>query len=144
MKFWKSFSKSTVKRQLLFGLFLFAIMIPIAILDSNTQVKVSFYDTSVFIKSDKYSMDVPYEQIESAALEAMADPGERVDYSYDNDVLRAGVWNNEAWGEYHIVADLDTSCCVVLHLDDGRIFVFSCKDDAKTEKLYTELLTHIG
>lgn len=143
MKFWKSFSKKHVMRQFLFGLFLFAVMIPIAVLDSNTQVKVSFYDTSVYIKSDKYSMDVPYDLIDSAALEEMPDPGERVENSYDNDVLRAGVWKNDTWGEYHIAADLDTSTCVALYLNDGRVFVFSCKNDAKTETLYNELLTYL-
>lgn len=143
MKFWQSFSKKAIMRQLLFGLFLFAVMIPIAVLDSNTQVKVSFYDTDFYIKSDKYTMSVPYDIIESAELTALAEPGERVEHSYDNDVLRAGVWKNETWGEYHIAADLDTGNCVVLRLNDGRIFVFSCKNDAKTEKLYAELMTHI-
>jgi hypothetical protein len=144
MKFWQSFSKSAMKRQFLFGLFLFAVMLPIAILDSNTQVKVSFYDTDVYIKSDKYTMSIPYGIIESAELTAMAEPGERVENSYDNDVLRAGVWHNDAWGEYHIAADLDTSNCIVVHLDDGRTFVFSCKNDTKTEKIFNELQTHMN
>ena len=144
MKFWQSFSKSSMKRQFLFGLFLFAVMIPIAVLDSNTQVKVNFYDTDVYIKSDKYTMSVPYDIIEAAELVPMAEPGERVENSYDNDVLRAGVWYNEAWGEYHIAADLDTSNCIVLHLDDGRTFVFSCKSDKKTTSLYEELQTHLN
>lgn len=143
MKFWQSFSKSSIKRQFFFGLFLFAVMIPIAVLDSNTQVKVSFYDTSVYITSDKYSMDVPYDIIESASLETLPDPGERVENSYDNDVLRAGVWENDTWGNYHIAADLDADNCVVLRLDDGRIFVFSSKNETKTEKLYNELLTYL-
>ena len=131
-------------RQFLFGLFLFAVMIPLAVLDSNTQVKVSFYDTDVYIKSDKYTMSIPYGIIESAELTAMAEPGERVENSYDNDVLRAGVWHNDAWGEYHIAADLDTSNCIVVHLDDGRTFVFSCKNDTKTEKIFNELQTHMN
>ncbi len=144
MKFWQSFSKSAMKRQFLFGLFLFAVMLPIAVLDSNTQVKVNFYDTDVSIKSDKYTMSIPYGIIESAELTAMAEPGERVENSYDNDVLRAGVWHNDAWGEYHIAADLDTSNCIVVHLDDGRTFVFSCKNDTKTEKIFNELQTHLN
>ena len=41
MKFWQSFSKSAIKRQFFFGLFLFAVMIPLAILDSNTQAQLA-------------------------------------------------------------------------------------------------------
>ena len=144
MKFWQSFSKKSIIRQLLFGLFLFAVMIPIAILDSNTQVSVKFYDTSVYIKSDKYTMDIPYDIIEEARLEPLPEPGERIDYSFDNDVLRAGVWNNDTWGEYHIAADLDAGNCIAAYLNDGRIFVFSSKNNEKTEKLYQDLLTHLN
>ena len=144
MKFWQSFSKKAILRQLIFVLVLFGIMFLIAVWDSNTQVKVSFYDTDVYIKSDKYSLSIPYEQIQSAELEALADPGERMEDSYDNDVLRAGVWENDTWGRYYIVADLDTINCIVVRLDDDRIFVFSCKNNEKTEALYTELLTHLA
>jgi len=144
MKFWQSFSKKSIKKQFLFSLFLFAILVPIAIWDASTQVSVKFYDVDVYIKSDKYSMSVPYDIIDSAELADLADPGERVDYSYDNDVLRAGVWYNETWGEYHIAANLNASNCVVLHLNDGRTFVFSGRNNNKTVELYNELLTHIN
>ena len=143
MKFWQSFSKSAIKRQFFFGLFLFAVMIPLAILDSNTQVKVSFNDISVFIKSDKYTMEIPYDIIESANLEDLAEPGERVQNSYDNDVLRAGIWENDTWGQYHIAADLDADKCIVAHLTDGRTFVFNSKNDEKTETIFAELQTYL-
>ena len=144
MKFWQSFSKKSIKNQFLFTLFLFAVLIPVAIWDSNTQVGVKFYDSDVYIKSDKYNMSVPYDIIASAELTDLAEPGERVENAYDNDVLRGGVWYNDSWGEYHIAADLDTSNCVVMHLTDGRTFVFSCKNDKKTAALYEELLSHLN
>ena len=55
MKFWQAFSKKEVLKQLFFVLALFAILIPVAIWDSDTQVKISFTDTVIKAKSDKFS-----------------------------------------------------------------------------------------
>lgn len=140
MKFWKSFSKAAVLKQFFFVLALFAILIPIAFLDSDTQVKVRFYEDEVSIKSDRYTMTVRYDQIAEAELTDLADPGEKVQDGFDNDIIRAGTWKNDVWGEYSINADPDTSVCVKMTLTDGRIFVFSCKNDAETEDLYRTLM----
>ena len=144
MKFWQSFSKKQIKKQLFFGIALFALMIPLAIRDSNTQVKVNFDDAAISIRSDRYNMSVRYDQIAYAELAELVDPGEKVEDAYDDNVLRVGAWYNDTWGEYYITADPDTDNCVVMHLDDGRIFVFSCKNDDKTAKLYEELLTYLN
>ena len=143
MKFWKSFSKKAVIRQFFFVLALFALLIPIALWDSGTQVKVRFYEDEVNVKSDRYTMTVRYDQIAGAALEDLADPGEKILDGFDNDIVVTGTWRNEAWGEYSINADPDTSNCVVMTLTDGRIFVFSCKNDEKTEELYNTLLSYL-
>ena len=143
MKFWKSFSKTAVLKQFFFVLALFAILIPIALWDSGTQVKVRFYDDEVNVKSDRYNMTVRYDLIADAELTELAEPGEKVLDGFDNDIVRTGTWKNEVWGEYSINADPDTSVCVKMTLTDGRIFVFSCKDDVKTEELYKTLMTHL-
>lgn len=143
MNFWKSFSKKAVLRQLFFVLALFAILLPIAIWDSNTQVKVSFDTTSVYVNSDKYSLTVPYDIIASAELTALPEPGEELEDAFDNDIIRTGKWRNDTWGEYYINADLDAGNCIKLLLNDGRIFAFSCKDNAKTAELFDTLLTYL-
>lgn len=143
MNFWKSFPKKTVLRQFVFVLVIFAILLPISLWDSGTQVKVKFYAEDMMVKSDRYTMTVRYDQIAGAALEDLADPGEKVLDGFDNDIIRTGTWKNEVWGEYSINADPDTGNCVVMTLTDGRIFVFSCKDDEKTEELYNTLLTYL-
>ena len=130
-------------KQILFALFLFALLIPIALWDSNTQVKVSFGDTSVNITSDKYSLGIPYDIIEEAELTELAEPGEELEETWDNDIIRTGKWENDTWGEYYIVADLDTDNCIVAHLEDGRIFVFSRKDNATTEEDYNILMGYL-
>ena len=131
-------------KQIIFAIVLFAILIPFAIRDSNNQVKVRFDDTSVYTTSNKYSMTVQYDQIESIQLVPLAEPGEKVENGYDDDILRAGMWHNDTWGDYHITADLDTTNCVVMTLDDGRIFVFSRKSNTETETLFEELQSRLG
>ena len=129
---------------MLFAVALFAILIPFAIRDSNNQVKVSFDDTSVYTSSNKYSLTVSYDQIDSVELAVLPEAGEKVEDGYDDDILRAGKWINDTWGEYYITADLDTSNCVVMHLTDGRVFVFSSKNDETTAEHYQTLLTHLN
>lgn len=144
MNFWKSFPKKTVLRQFVFSLVIIALLIPMAIWDSNTQVKVNFYDEDMLIKSDRYKMSVRYDQIANAELTELAEPGEKVKDGFDNDIVRTGTWTNEAWGEYSINADPDTNTCVKLTLTDGRIFVFSSKDDEKTAELYDTLIPNLS
>ena len=143
MKFRDLFSSRSI-RQLIFVVLLFALLIPIAIWDSDTQVKVQFSDVDVFVKCDRYNMTIPYEDIASVELADLAEPGEKVENGFDNDIIRAGMWKNDTWGEYHICADLDTTVCVVIKLEDGRTFVFSCKSDKATAEDYKELQAHLN
>ena len=53
MNFWKSFSKKAVLKQLGFALVIFAILIPLSFWDSGRQVKVTFDDIDIFVKSKK-------------------------------------------------------------------------------------------
>ena len=138
------FTKKAALKQLLFVLFLFALLIPVAVWDSNSQVRVHFDDTSVQVKSDKYTMDIPYSEIASAELTGLAAPGEKVRDSFDDDILRTGIWRNDAWGEYCINADLDATNCVLLRLTDGRVFVISRKDNDTTREICETLLSHIS
>lgn len=138
------FTKKAALTQLVFILALFAILLPFAIWDSNSQVKVSFDDTAIYATSDKYNMTIRYDEIESVELAELADPGEKVQDSFDDKILRTGIWHNDAWGEYYITADLDASNCVLLHLKDGRLFVISRKNNATTEEVYNTLLSHLA
>lgn len=144
MNFWKSFSKKSVLRQLYFVLALFALLIPIAFWDSDTQVKVSFDSENVYIKSDEYTMTIGYDQIVSAELVPLAEPGEELENTVDNDIIRTGKWLNDTWGEYHITADLDATECIVIYLDDGQVFVFSRKSNAATAEDYKTLMNYLA
>ena len=130
-------------KHILFATALMGLMIFFAVRQSNNTVKVYFEEDQVVATSAKYSLGMPYDQIASAELTAIPFEGDRVASAYDDDTLRAGVWHNETWGEYYIVADLDAKNCIVVTLNDGRIFVFSHRDNATTEADYQTLMGHL-
>lgn len=130
-------------KHILFAVVLMALMVLMAIRQSNNTVKVYFENTEVQVFSAKYSLAIPYDIIESAQLVDLPFEGERVTDAFDDDTLRAGVWNNEIWGEYHIVADLDAENCIEVKLNDGQTFVFSRKDNATTEADYQTLTGYL-
>ena len=139
MKFVNFFRSHAVIKQLLFVLVLFALLIPVAIWDSNSQVKVRFGSDTVSVKCDRYSMSILYADIASAELTELAEPGEPIADCRDDDIILCGVWHNEVWGEYTIVADADATNCVKLTLNDGRILIFNRKNNEATEKDFVEL-----
>lgn len=130
-------------KHILFAVVLFAVLIPFAIRDSNNQVKVRFDDENIYTVSNKYTLTIPYADIASAELVPLAEPGEKVQDGYDDDILRAGIWRNDTWGEYYITADLDTDQCVLITLRDGRLFVFSHKNNATTAEDFETLQTYL-
>ena len=139
--FW--YNKKAMLKQFLFVLALFVLLIPVAIWDSNTQVKISYYDEEMYAKSDRYSLSVPYDMIEQVELTPLAELGEEVADGWEDDIIRTGNWKNETWGEYFIVADMDADNCVLITLIDGRKFVISRKDNTATEEIYSTLLTKL-
>ena len=143
MKLWKFLTQKTVLKQLLFVLVLFILLIPMAMLDSASQVKVRFSQETFQVRSDKYNMTIQYSDIASAELTDLAEAGEKVADAFDDKIIRTGVWHNEAWGEYIIVVDLDTTNCVKLTLEDGRVLVFSRKNNTATEDDFLKLQSHL-
>lgn len=139
MKFRDYFSLKNI----IFAVIVIALMLGFAMRQASNTVKVKFGDTSVAITSSKYNMTIAYEDIVSVELADMADPGEMGSDGYDDEILRAGNWTNETWGEYHICAYLETSKCVVIEVEDGRTLVFSKKNDKTTTELYETLLTYL-
>ena len=138
------FTKKAALRQLLFVVLIFALLIPTAIWDSNSQVKVRFDSDIVHIKCDRYKMDIQYSDIANAALVPMVEPGQPGKSAHDNDIVRTGTWTNEDWGEYIIVADLDTTTCIKLDLHDGRTLVFCRKNDKATAEDFELLQSHLS
>ncbi len=139
--FW--YSKKAMLKQFLFVLALFAILIPVAIWDSNTQVKVSYSSDAMSVRSDHYSLTIPYDIIEDVVITDLAELGEEVADGWEDDIVRTGNWRNDTWGEYFIVADMDADNCVLITLNDGRLFVVSQKNNTATEEVYNTLLSKL-
>jgi hypothetical protein len=132
MKFWKKFSLLVSKPHLYFGIFLFVVVIGTSLIESANKVTVQFGEAAVDIKSTRvYSMNIPYDMVSSVELIEMPDAGEAIKGTYDMTV-RYGHWKNEVWGDYVVCMDPDATDCIVVHLDDGRIFVFNRKDNETT------------
>jgi len=130
-------------KHIVIAVVILAVFVLFAVIDSDGQVKVYFEENTVSAVSDHYVLEIPYSQIASAELTLMAEAGREVENCVDDKIVRTGCWENDDWGEYFICADMDANNCIVIHLNDGRIFVFSRKNDAETEKLYQTLQTYL-
>ena len=142
MGFWKKFKQLVPLRHIVFILCLFAATITIQLIDSADDVQITIGESAVDIVSDKYKMNIPYEMIETLELMDIVDGGTKISGS-DNMVMRYGTWENDTWGTYCICADLDATSCIVAHLNDGQIFVFSQKNNEVTESVYNQILTYL-
>lgn len=143
MGFWKKIKMLVPLKHVVFILVLMAAMLAIAFYDSAEDIKVTIEPESVTIKATGYTMNIPYEMIESMELADMPKEGKIIS-GKDDLVVRYGNWENEAWGEYFICADLDATKCIVAHLDDGRVFVFSRKSNQETETIFENLQSYVG
>lgn len=136
-KFWQFISK----KDFIFGIIIFALVIIISFKPSN-KVRVSFGEDSVDIKTTKYSMNIPYDMIESIELIDKPEMGEEID-GYTDNIIQTGQWRNDAFGEYTACVEVATDTCIAVHLDDGRLFVISRRDNEETAKVFSEFQTYL-
>ena len=130
-------------RDFAFAVVLFAIIIGIAFIRGQNLVEVTFGDSAVDIVANRYSMNIPYDMVESAAL-AEINKDDDVISAREDLALRTGQWYNESWGEYYACIDLQTEVCVLVQLDDGRLFAFSSQSSNVTQQLCETLLEKVN
>jgi len=130
-------------RDLAFTVLLFTIILTIAFCRGQNLVDISFGDTAVDITSGRYYMNIPYDMVQSVELVPINEDDELLKARSDL-ALRTGQWYNEEIGEYTACIDLQTDICVVVHLTDGRYFVFSAKNADITTDAYETLLGKIN
>ena len=136
-KIWQTISK----KDFIFGIIILALVVILSFKPSN-KVRFTFGEDSVDIKTTRYTMNIPYHMIDSAALVEKPDMGRKVD-GFTDDIIATGIWSNEAWGEYTACIEVATDNCIVIGLTDGRSFVVSRRDNEETQKVFEELQTHI-
>ena len=129
-------------KDILFGVVIFSLVIVFSVFIPSNKVLVTFDENAVDIKSSKYTMNIPYEMVNNIELTDLPEPGKEID-GHDDMILLTGTWENDTWGEYHACIELASEKCIVVHLDDGRIFVFSRRDAEETESVYNEFETYL-
>jgi len=137
-KFWSVISK----KDFIFGLVILALVIVFSFKPSN-KVRFNFAEDSVDIKTTKYSMNIPYDMVESLELVSKPDMGSKID-GYTDNIIANGLWENDAWGEYTACIEVYTDNCILVHLTDGRLFVLSRRDNEETQRVYEEFLTYLN
>ena len=131
-------------KHILFAVCVLALFVAFAFIASYTQVEVTFEADAVHVDSNRYTMSIPYEMIQSTELRDLPEAGEKLRNGRDDETIRYGFWENDTWGKHHIIADLEAKNCIVIRTQSGEVFVFSCRDTEKTEELYTTLLEHLN
>ncbi len=129
-KFWQMISK----KDAIFVTLMIVLAAIVGLTMPESVIEVTFGETAVDIVHEKYAMNIPYDMVESVELAEMPEPGKCID-GLEARYYYYGVWVNEAWGEYTICSDRNASNVVLVHLKDGRLFVFSRLDNAETENL---------
>ena len=106
------------------------------------MIKVTFGGEALDVVTNRYSMNIPYDMIESVEIGDL-DKDDEIITGKGDIALRTGHCVNKDWGEYYGILDLQTKKCVVIRLDDGRTFVFSHQSDEKVQSDAETLKSHI-
>ena len=120
-------------RDVIFAVVLMSITLMFAFCNAQTMMDVTFGETALDVTSKRYSMNVPYEMVEFIEI-ADLDQDDEIITGKGDITMRTGHCTNKDWGEYYCVLDLQTSKCILIRLNDGRIFAFSHKSDEKVQE----------
>ena len=130
-------------RDLAFTVLLFTLILTVAFCRAEDMIQVNFGEDALDVVTNRYSMNVPYEMIESVEV-GVLDKDDEIIQGKGDLALRTGHCTNKDWGEYYGVIDLQTSKCVLIYLNDGRLFVFSHQSDEKVQSDASTLQTYLN
>lgn len=130
-------------RDLSFTVLLFTLILTVAFCRAEDMIKVTFGEDALDVVTNRYSMNIPYDMIESVEIGDL-DKDDEIIKGKGDIAMRTGHCTNKEWGEYYGIIDLQTSKCVLIHLNDGRLFVFSHHSDEKVESDAATLASYMG
>ena len=130
-------------RDLAFTALLFALILTVAFCRAEDMIQVNFGEDALDVVTNRYSMNVPYEMIESVEVGDL-DKDDEIIQGKGDIALRTGHCLNKDWGEYYGVIDLQTQKAVLIRLNDGRLFVYSHQSDEKVQQDYENLLSRLN
>ena len=120
-------------RDLAFTLLLFALILTVAFCRAEDMIQVNFGEEALDVVTSRYSMNIPYEMIKSVGIDDL-DKDDEIIKGKGDIAMRTGHCVNKVWGEYYGIIDRQTSKCVLVYLNDGRLFVFSHQSDEKVQQ----------
>ena len=129
-------------RDLAFTVLLFTLIITVAFCRAEDMIQVNFGEEALDVVTNRYSMNIPYDLIEKVEIGDVSKDDEIIKGKGDI-ALRTGQCINKDWGEYSGILDLQTGKCVLIYLNDGRLFVFSHRSDEKVQQDYEMLLGYL-
>lgn len=130
-------------RDLAFTVLLFALILTVAFCRAEDMIQVTFGEEALDVVTNRYTMNVPYEMIESVEV-GVLDKDDEIIVGKGDIALRTGHCTNKDWGEYYGIIDLQTSKCVMIHLNNGQLFVFSHKSDEKVLEDFNTLQSYLN
>ena len=130
-------------RDLAFTLLLFALILTVAFCKAEDMIQVNFGEEALDVVTNRYSLNIPYDMVESVEIGDL-DKDDEIVQGKGDIALRTGHCVNKEWGEYYGIMDLQTKTCVVIRLNDGRIFAFSHQSDEKVQQDCEMLLSYLN
>ena len=132
-------------RDVAFAVVLLTLTLTLAYCKADSMMEVTFGNEALDVVTDRYTLNVPYDMVDHIEVAAYDSKDEAVKGKGKDDMaLRTGIWVNEIWGEYYACIDRQTDTCILIHLNDGRLFAFSHKSDDNVQAEYEEFLTHLN
>ena len=129
-------------RDLLFAVLLFTLILTVAFCRAEDMITVNYGEKAVDVMTNRYSLNIPYDMIESVQIGDVDEDDEIIKGKGDIALL-TGHCVNKVWGEYYGIIDRQTSKCVLIRLNDGRLFVYSHQSDEKVQQDYETLLSRL-
>ena len=135
------------KRGLILNILVFAaaLLIGSYFFSKNSAGTAAFSikEGTVYLSSGSdYACEVSLSEVTDILLSEVHDFGEPTDGG-TNKHCRYGIWQNEAFGEYRVVAEKGITKCIVLSGDDGYT-IFNYESESTTENLYRALREYTG
>ena len=130
-------------RDLAFTVLLFALIITVAFCRAEDMIRVNFGEEALDVVTNRYSLNIPYDMVDRVEIGDL-DKNDEIIQGKGDIALRTGHCTNKEWGEYYGIMDLQTKTCVVIRLNDGRVFAFSHQSDEKVQQDYETLLRHVN
>ena len=142
MSFFKKLKALFSVKDLMFTALIFVIILTLAFCKGENLMDVTFGDEAVDVITAKYTLNIPYDMVDRIEIQTYSEDDERMGGKTDI-TLRTGLWKNEVWGEYYSCIDLQTDTCIVVHLNDGRTFVFSHRSDEQVAEDFETFQSHL-